>query len=61
MKIRDDAIYCEHPGGVELAYIPYWRHEWLAWRDRRTIRRLTWAVAITSATAITALVVLLTR
>lgn len=61
MKLRDDAIYCEHPGGEKLAYIPYWRHEWLAWKDRRTIRRLAWAWAITSAALITALVVLIVR
>lgn len=59
--MRDDAKYVVHPNGSEVGYIPFIVHEKLAWQDQRTIRRLAWAWAITSAALITALVVLIVR
>lgn len=59
--MRDDAKYVVHPNGSEVGYIPFIVHEKLAWQDQRTIRRLAWAWAITSAALIAALVVLIVR
>ena len=59
--MRDDAKYVVHPNGSEAGYIPFIVHEKLAWQDQRTIRRLAWAWAITSAALIAALVVLFIR
>jgi len=42
--MRDDAIYCEHPDGGEVAYIPYWRHELLKAKQMKQARRIIWAL-----------------
>jgi hypothetical protein len=42
--MKDDAIYCEHPDGGEMAYIPYWRHEALKYQRTRRARRVIWAL-----------------
>lgn len=59
--MRDDAKYVVHPNGSEEGYIPFIVHERLAWQDRRTIRRLAAAWAISSAALIVALVVFIIR
>lgn len=55
--MRDDARYVEHPNGSEAGYIRFAVHEMLAWKDRRTIRRLAVAWAITAAALIAALII----
>ena len=54
--MKDDAIYCEHPGGSEMAYIKYWRHRQLMWQQRQTIRWLIWALALAVAIAVIAII-----
>ena len=44
--MKDDAIFCEHPGGSRNAYIAYWRHRQLMHQQRKIIRLLSAAVAI---------------
>lgn len=55
--MRDDARYVVHPNDSEQGYIPFFVHEKLAWQDRRTIRRLAVAWAITAAALIAALII----
>ena len=40
-----------------MGYIPFIVHERLAWQDRRTIRRLAIAWAVTAAALIAALII----
>ena len=44
--MKDSAVYCEHPGGVEMAYIPYWRHRQLMHNQKRIVRRLSLALVL---------------
>ena len=44
--MKDDAIYCERPEGSDMAYIPYWRHMQLAYKDRQTARRVIIALVV---------------
>lgn len=55
--MRDDAIYCEHPNGAEMGYIPFWRHEWLRARDRRTVKALSLAVGALTLALIAAIII----
>ena len=57
--MRDDAIYCEHPNpeDPELAYIPYYKHCFLALHDHSIIVRLSWACGLLAAALIAALVI----
>ena len=38
--MNDDAVYVSYHDEEGLAYIPYWRHELLAFGDRKKIFRL---------------------
>ena len=46
--MKDDAIYCEHPGGAKMAYIPFWRHELLECKRRKTAKIIFIAVTLIS-------------
>lgn len=55
--IRDDAIYCEHPNGAEMGYIPFWRHELLRAKDRRTVKRLAYTIGALVLALIAAIII----
>lgn len=55
--MRDDAIYCEHPNGAEIGYIPFWRHELLRAKDRRTVKRLAYTIGALVLALIAAIII----
>lgn len=56
-QMRDDAIYCEHPNGAELAYIPFWRHEKIMYHERQKQRRLIVAIGALALALIAAIII----
>lgn len=54
--VKDDAVYCEHPGGVEMAYIAYWRHRALMRKQRQIIKGLSLALGVVVVMAVALIV-----
>lgn len=54
--MKDDAVYCEHPDGVEVAYIAYWRHRALMRRQRQIIKWLSLALGVVVVMAVALIV-----
>ncbi len=54
--MKDDAVYCEHPGGVEAAYIAYWRHRAWMRKQRQIIKGLSLALGVVVLTALALIV-----